>query len=450
MQYFPEPHQQIAIERMLESPYQLLALRMGAGKTAVSLTAINEMMFNRFEISRVLVIAPKRVAELVWHTEAAKWSHTQHLRVVRILGDQVQRIKALSTPGDVYVINRENFIWLVKLMQASKSGWPFDCVIVDENRGFKDRGSESWKHLKQIRQHIERLFILTGTPAPNSLLELWPQISILDSGERLGRRLTGYRERYFVPDKRNGPVVYTWRLKAGAEKLIYRAVEDVMLSVQSGVVLPARIDNVIEVEFDMARYRELERTFVSGSVIAPTPAILSGKLRQMANGAVYDDQRYPHWIHDAKLDALEEIVDQGEPVLCFTNYQHDQARILDRFPSAVVFDGEPSFKAWQKGEISLMLMHPDSGGHGVDGLQLGGHVAVWFSLPFSLDLYEQANARLHRPGQASEVTVHHIVARNTVDERIMQVLSMKGDAQQALLDAVLVDAVNEMKERVGV
>jgi SNF2 family DNA or RNA helicase len=450
MQYFPEPHQQVAIERMLESPYQLLALRMGAGKTGVSLTAINEMMFNRFEISRVLVIAPKRVAELVWHAEAAKWDHLKHLRVVKILGDQIQRIKALSTPGDVYVINRENFIWLVKLMQASKTGWTFDCVIVDENRGFKDRNSESWKHLKQIRQHIERLFILTGTPAPNTLLELWPQISILDNGERLGRRLTGYRERYFVPDKRNGPVVYTWRLKAGAEKIIYRAVEDVMLSVQSGVVLPARIDNVIEVEFDMARYRELERTFVTGNVIAPTAAILSGKLRQMANGAVYDDQKYPHWIHDAKLDALEEIVDQGEPVLCFTHYKHDQARILDRFPKAVVFDGEPSFKAWQKGEIGLMLMHPASGGHGVDGLQVGGHVAVWFALPDSLDLYEQANARLHRTGQASEVVVHHLVARNTVDERIMQVLAMKGDAQQALIDAVLVDAVNEMKERVGV
>lgn len=448
MEFLPRPSQQLAIDRMLNNDYQLVALRMGAGKTAVALTVINELLFNRFAVRRVLVVAPLRVAQLVWHSETAKWSHTRHLRVVKVLGDQVERIRALAAPGDVYVVNRENFIWLVKLMMASKGGWPFDCVIVDENKGFKDRNSESWKHLMKVRFQIDKLYLLTGTPAPNTLLELWPQVTMLDQGQRLGRRLTGYRERYFVPDKRNGNIVYTWRLKQGADKLIYRAVEDVMLSVETGVELPERIDNVVEVEFDMRRYVEMEQTFVSGAVSAANTAVLAGKLRQMANGAVYDDQRYPHWIHDAKLDALEEIVEQGEPVLCFTEFQHDQLRIRDRFPQAVVFDGEKSMAAWQAGRIKLMLMHPASGGHGVDGLQLGGHVVVWFALPYSLDAYEQATARIHRSGQDQNVIVHHLVAKRTVDEHIMRVLAMKGGAQQALLDAVLVEAVNELKARV--
>jgi SNF2 family DNA or RNA helicase len=448
MQFLPRASQQLAIDRMLSSDYQLLALRMGAGKTSVALTVINELLFNRFEVSRVLVVAPLRVAQLVWAQEAAKWSHTRHLRVVRVLGDQVERIRALAAPGDVYVVNRENFIWLVKLMMASKSGWPFDCVIVDENKGFKDRNSASWKHLMRVRGSIERLYLLTGTPAPNTLLELWPQVTMLDEGQRLGRRLTGYRERYFVPDKRNGNIVYTWRLKQGAEKLIYQAVEDVMLSVETGVELPERIDNVVDAVFDMKRYLEMEQTFVSGAVSAANTAVLAGKLRQMANGAVYDDQRYPHWIHDAKLDALEEIVDQGEPVLCFTEFQHDQLRIMDRFPQAVVFDGEKTMAAWQAGKIKLLLMHPQSGGHGVDGLQFGGNVVVWFALPWSLDAYEQATARIHRSGQDKNVIVHHIVAKNTIDEKIMRVLAMKGGAQQQLLDAVLVEAVRDLKERV--
>jgi len=448
MQFLPRASQQLAIDRMLSSDYQLLALRMGAGKTSVALTVINELLFNRFEVSRVLVVAPLRVAQLVWAQEAAKWSHTRHLRVVRVLGDQVERIRALAAPGDVYVVNRENFIWLVKLMMASKGGWPFDCVIVDENKGFKDRNSASWKHLMRVRGSIERLYLLTGTPAPNTLLELWPQVTMLDEGQRLGRRLTGYRERYFVPDKRNGSIVYTWRLKQGAEKLIYQAVEDVMLSVETGVELPERIDNVVDAVFDMKRYLEMEQTFVSGAVSAANTAVLAGKLRQMANGAVYDDQRYPHWIHDAKLDALEEIVDQGEPVLCFTEFQHDQLRIMDRFPQAVVFDGEKTMAAWQAGKIKLLLMHPQSGGHGVDGLQFGGNVVVWFALPWSLDAYEQATARIHRSGQDKNVIVHHIVAKNTIDEKIMRVLAMKGGAQQQLLDAVLVEAVRDLKERV--
>lgn len=433
MRYSPRPYQQRALERLLANDYQLLALRMGAGKTAIVLTAIEQWMHDRFQVRRTLVVAPKRVAELVWAQEAAKWDHLAGLRIVRVLGSAKERQEALAQPGDVYVINRENFAWLVEQCGAR---WPFDCVIVDENRGFKDRASQAWKALKKVRPQIRRLYILSGTPAPNSLLELWPQVSILDSGQRLGTGITKYRDRWFLPDKRNGLVVYSWRLKPGAEQEIHAAVQDVMFTVEGELQLPERIDNVVPISLDLDRYRDLERNLVSGNVTAINAAVLAGKLAQMANGAVYDDQGSVEHVHDAKLDALGEIVDQGEPVLCFITYRHDWARIEARFPQARQFDGEASLKAWQAGRIPLLVMHPASGGHGVDGLQLGGNVAVWFGLPFSLDLYEQANARLHRPGQTVGVVVHHLVAQQTIDERIMAVLADKGDLQQALLDAV--------------
>lgn len=435
MHFSPRPYQTAAINRMAESPYQLLALRMGAGKSVVALTAVQRML-RAGEITKVLVVAPLRVAELVWAQEAAKWLHLTGLRVQRVLGGVKARCAALAQDADVYVINRENFTWLAKLVEDSGQQWPFDCVIVDENRGFKDRASQAWKALKKVRPYIRRIYILTGTPAPNSLLELWPQISIMDRGQRLGTGITKYRDRWFLPDKRNGMVVYTWRLKPGAADEIYDAVRDVMFTVEGGVELPERIDNVVPVSFDMARYRDLEANLVSGNVTAVNAAVLAGKLQQLAQGAVYDDSGNVEHVHDAKLDALEEIVDQGEPVLCFITYRHDWARIKARFPQARQFDGEASLRDWQAGKVSLLVMHPASGGHGVDGLQLGGSVAVWFGLPFSLDLYEQANARLHRSGQRSNVVVHHLVAAGTVDERVMAVLANKGDMQQALLDAV--------------
>ena len=427
MEYLPRPAQVQTQERMLAKPYQLVALRMGAGKTAATLTVVKELGM------KTLVVAPKRVAELVWHTEGGKWDHLAEMRVQRVLGGPGQRTEALATPADVYVINRENFAWLVDQLLV----WPFKCVVIDENRGFKDRASKAWQALKSVRAEIERLYILTGTPDPNgNLLDLWAQISIMDRGQRLGTGITKYRDRWYLPDKRNGQTIYTWRLKSGARDEIQKAVQDVMVSIDSGITLPERIDNVVQVTFDRKRYDEMEATMVSGKVTAANVAVLAGKLGQMANGAVYDNVGFVHHIHDAKLDALEEIIDQGEPVLCFTAYVHDYDRIKARFPQAVKFDGEPSLRAWQAGQIKLLVMHPASGGHGVDGLQVGGNVAVWFGLPYSLDLYEQANARLHRPGQANSVVVHHIVAVGTIDERIVQVLQAKGDMQQALIDAV--------------
>jgi SNF2 family DNA or RNA helicase len=416
---------------MVDEAYQLIALRMGAGKTVATLTAIGQMGV------KALVVAPKRVAELVWHAEAGKWDHLSSLTVSKVLGPIPARLEALMVDADVYVINRENFSWLVDLVKESKQPWPFACVVIDENRGFKDRASKAWQALKSVRGQIQKLFILTGTPDPNGdLLDLWAQISIMDNGKRLGTGITKYRDQWYVPDKRNGQIIYSWKLRRGARQEIQEAVKDVMVSVDSGVEMPERIDNVVQVTFDMGRYREMEATMVSGKVAAVNSAVLAGKLGQMANGAVYDDDRVVHLIHDAKLDALEEIVDQGEPVLCFTAYVHDMDRIKARFPQAVQFDGEDLLARWQAGKIKLMLMHPASGGHGVDGLQVGGNVAVWFGLPFSLDLYEQANARLHRSGQKNEVVVHHLVSAGTIDERIMAVLASKGNMQQALIDAV--------------
>jgi SNF2 family DNA or RNA helicase len=416
---------------MVDEAYQLIALRMGAGKTVATLTAIGQMGV------KALVVAPKRVAELVWHAEAGKWDHLSSLTVSKVLGPIPARLEALTVDADVYVINRENFSWLVDLVKESRQPWPFACVVIDENRGFKDRASKAWQALKSVRGQIQKLFILTGTPDPNGdLLDLWAQISIMDNGKRLGTGITKYRDQWYVPDKRNGQIIYSWKLRRGARQEIQEAVKDVMVSVDSGVEMPERIDNVVQVTFDMGRYREMEATMVSGRVAAVNSAVLAGKLGQMANGAVYDDDRVVHLIHDAKLDALEEIVDQGEPVLCFTAYVHDMDRIKARFPQAVQFDGEDSLARWQAGKIKLMLMHPASGGHGVDGLQVGGNVAVWFGLPFSLDLYEQANARLHRSGQKNEVVVHHLVSAGTIDERIMSVLANKGNMQQALIDAV--------------
>ena len=432
MLYSARPAQVVTQARMLENPYQLVALRMGGGKTVATLTAINDL-----NLAKTLVVAPKRVAEMVWHREAAKWDHLAKMRVAKVLGTPNQRMRGLMQDADVYVINRENFVWLVKLVAESKQPWPFDCVVIDENIGFKDRSSKSWQALKSVRKAVERLYILTGTPDPNGdLLDLWPQISMLDGGKRLGTGITKYKDRWYLPDKRNGTTIYSWKLKPGARAEIQELVRDVMVSIDSDTQLPPRIDNVVPVPFNRKRYDEMEATQISGPVVAVNPAVLAGKLAQMANGAVYDDQRVVHPIHEGKLDALAEIVEQGEPVLCFISYVHDWDRIKERFPEAVKFTGDDVLDDWQAGNIKLMVMHPASGGHGVDGLQVGGNVAVWYGLPFSLDLYEQAVARLHRPGQKNHVVVHHLVAINTIDERIMQVLETKGDMQQALIDAV--------------
>jgi SNF2 family DNA or RNA helicase len=436
MRFLPRTYQREAMNRIEKYEYQLIALRMGAGKTVITLSVLRDSLRLKKSINKVLIVAPKRVAELVWHTEAQKWDHTADLKITRVLGSEKDRLAALLNPAEIYVINRENFSWLVDKELEQKGFWSFDCVVVDENWGFKNHKSKNWLHLKKIRQDIRRLYLLTGTPAPNSLLELWPQISIMDFGKRLGPRFGQFRDKWFTPDKRSGHIVYTWKPKLETPKWVYEQVQDVMFSVDHDLDLPDRLDNVVYVDIDRKRYDQMAEDMVSGELNAASAGILAGKLAQISNGACYDDDKRVHVIHDKKLEALAETVEQGEPVLCFTTFRHDQTRILERFPEACVFDGEESLGRWKRGEVALLLMHPASGGHGVDGLQLGGRVAVWFGLPFSLDLYEQANARLHRPGQTKGVVIHHLVGIGTIDERIIEALQNKSDMQQALLEAV--------------
>jgi SNF2 family DNA or RNA helicase len=436
MIFLPRPYQLEAMRRIEKFKYQLIALRMGSGKTVITLSVLRDVLRLRKSINRVLIVAPKRVAELVWHTEAQKWEHTKDLKITLVLGSEKERLAALLSSAEIYVINRENFSWLVDKELEQKGFWSFDCVVIDENWGFKNHKSKNWLQLKKIRRDIKRLYLLTGTPAPSSLLELWPQISILDSGKRLGLRFGQFREKWFVPDKRSGHIVYTWKPKLEAAQWIYTQAQDVMFSVDHDLALPERLDNIVPIDIDRHRYDQMAEEMVSGDLSAASAGILAGKLAQISNGACYDDAKRIHVIHDKKLEALSEILDQEEPVLCFTAFRHDQARILARFPQARVFDGEDTLNQWKAGKLPLLLMHPASGGHGVDGLQLGGSVAVWFGLPFSLDLYEQANARLHRPGQSKGVVIHHLVGLGTIDERIMEVLQNKSDMQQALLDAV--------------
>lgn len=433
-------YQKEAAKAMSEKEYLLLALKMGFGKTAVTLTAINDLLFDSFSISRVLIVAPLRVAEMVWDAEAQKWPDLKHLTFTKILGSKTYR-KSLLEPinkSEIFVINRENLSWLVDEVAASGQKWPYDCVVIDENRGFKDRASRAWKALKSVRKSIKHLYLLTGTPAPNSLLELWPQVSLLDGGQRLETGITKYKERYFDPDRRNGHIVYSWRLKPGAEEAIQRKVSDIIYTASQGVSLPPRVDNIVQIKLADSVYKKLKdfaRDKCTDTITAANAAVLAGKLAQMANGAVYDDEKNVEEIHTAKLEALEEILDQGDKVLCFVSFKHDIKRIQAKFKDSVLFDGEKSIKAW-KDKKQLLIMHPASGGHGVDGLQHIASTAVWFGVPFSLDLYEQANARLHRSGQKNPVAVHHLIAARTVDEDILKVLETKGDVQAALLTSI--------------
>ena len=409
----------------------------------ITLSAIVELMYDRFDVARVLVIAPKLVAETVWAEEAAKWDHTRHLRVSKVLGSAQERVAAFRRPADIYVINRENVPWLVERVGAK---WPFDMVVVDELSSFKSPKTKRFRALRRVRPMIKRIVGLTGTPAPNGLIDLWSQIYLLDQGERLGKTLTGYRDRFFKPGRRNGHIVYEWIPKPGAEERIYELLSDlcVSMSAEDWLELPERVDVEVPVVLDaeaMMKYKQLEKDLLlplEGDVVtADTAGVLTNKLLQLANGAVYDTARGVHEIHDAKLDALEELIEQaqGKPLLVFYAYQHDLERIKRRFPWAATMDEPGVIERWNRGEVPLLLAHPASAGHGLN-LQEGGNHIVWFGLTWSLELYEQANARLHRQGQTERVIVHHLVAKGTVDENVMGALARKEATQDALLEAV--------------
>lgn len=441
MQYRPHNYQQYASDFILEHPVCCLLLDMGLGKTVITLTALWELALDRFDIGKVLVIAPKRVAADTWPKELEKWEHLTGLSASLVIGSRKQREDALARPAFLYIINRENVSWLVENYR-----WDFDTLVIDELSSFKSNKAERFKALKKVRPKVQRVIGLTGTPAPNSLLDLWPQMYLLDMGKRLGRFITGYRERFFVPDKRNREIIYSYKLRAGAEEAIYSLISDICISMKAVDYLdmPERIDNRIEVQMS-AKEKKLYDDFCRDMVVqigdaeldAVTAGALSNKLLQMANGAVYGNDKKVCPIHSRKLDALEDLVEaaNGKPLLVAYWYKHDLSRIRERFPMARCINTSEDISDWNAGKIPLALIHPASAGHGLN-LQDGGCTIVWYGLTWSLELYQQLNARLWRQGQKHTVVIHHIITKGTHDEDVMKALENKDVRQASLIEAV--------------
>lgn len=401
----------------------------------------------------VLVIAPKRVAENTWTKECDKWEHLHHLRVSKVMGTEKQRAEALNTEADIYVINRENVCWLVDFLNPT---WPFPIVVIDELSSFKSNQAKRWKALKRVRGRIKRIIGLTGTPRPNGIEDLWPEIYLLDRGERLGRTLTQFRAKYLVPEKMNGHVVYSYREREGAAAEIYDKLSDICMSIRKEDVLhlPGQIYEDIDLlppTSLLKKYKQFEKEKVlecldgNGDIMAGTEAALTNKLLQFANGAIYDMDGNVHELHDIKLDALEEMVEAagGDPVLVLYAYKHDADRIRQRITCRAL-DKPEDIDDWNAGKIPVALAHPASIGHGLN-LQDGGHIIIWFGLTWSLELYMQANERLNRPGQKNVCRVYHLVLRGTHDERVLKALQNKEKGQAAAIEALKLEIVKEGK-----
>ena len=413
-------------------------------KTVTTLTAIDRILHDYMEDGPVLVIAPKRVAENTWSKEAQKWEHLRHLRVSRVMGTAKQRQAALAAAADIYVINRENVVWLVDTVGKR---WPFPIVVIDELSSFKSAQAKRWKALRRVRGRIRRIIGLTGTPRPNGLEDLWPEIYLLDQGERLGRTLGAFRARYLVPEKMNGHIVYSYRPRDGAEEEVYEKLADICMSIRKEDVLslPGQIYEDVVLEAPpavMKQYKKFERDKVmeclgsNGEIIAGSEAALTNKLLQFANGAIYDMEGNVHLLHDIKLDALEELTEAagGDPVLVLYAYQHDADRIRQRITCRAL-DKPEDIDAWNRGEIPVALAHPASIGHGLN-LQDGGHIIIWFGLTWSLELYQQANERLNRPGQKNVCRIYHLILKGTHDERVLKSLANKDEGQAAAIEAL--------------
>lgn len=441
MKYNPHNYQSFAAEFILEHPVCCLMLDMGLGKTVVTLSALWELALDYFDIGKVLVIAPKRVATDTWPRELSKWEHLTGLTASLVVGNRQQREDALNRPAFLYIINRENVSWLVE-----NHRWDFDTLVIDELSSFKSNRTERFKAMKKVRPLVHRVIGLTGTPAPNSLLDLWPEMYLLDMGQRLGRFITGYRERFFTPDKRNREIVYSYKPREGAEDAIYSLISDICISMKAVDYLdmPERIDNRIEVAMS-AKEKKIYDDFCRDMVVqigdeeldAVNAGVLSGKLLQMANGAVYGEDHRVLPIHGRKLDALEDLVEaaNGKPLLVAYWYKHDLARIRERFPEARCIDTSKDISDWNAGKVPLALIHPASAGHGLN-LQEGGCTIVWYGLTWSLELYQQLNARLWRQGQKHTVVIHHIITKGTHDEDVMRALENKDMRQSNLIAAV--------------
>lgn len=458
MKYIPHAYQAYCESRIIDTPALALWLEMGLGKTAIVLSAIHELKYNRFEIRRALVIAPKKVAEATWQSEAQKWDHLKHLRFSTVLGSTARRVRAINTPADVYVINRDNVCWLVDYY---RNAWPFDMVVLDEATSFKSQQAKRWKALKAIRPHIERIVELTGTPSPQSLLDLWPQIFLLDQGQRLGKSIGQFRERYFSPDKRSATTVFTYKPKDGTEQAIQSLIGDICISMRSEdyLDLPDLISDVVPVVLDTKAgraYKQLEKDALlqvdEETVNAGTAAVLTNKLLQLCDGAVYTDEHAVLEVHSCKLEAFLELIEglSGEHALVFYNFQHDRDRLqraLEKSGLRVrVYAGPADERDWNAGKIDILLAHPASCAYGLN-LQQGGRHIIWFGLNWSLELYQQANKRLHRQGQEKPVIIHHLVVQGAMDQDVMQALSEKTDTQSALMDALKTRIKKARKDR---
>lgn len=438
------PYQRYAVDFIERHRFCGLFLDMGLGKTVSTLTAVKRMIYS-FEVSKVLVIAPKRVAETTWTTEADKWEHLRCLKLSKVIGTEKERAEALGADADVYVINRENVCWLVRYLNGRMS---FDMLVIDELSSFKSHTAQRFKALKSVRYQFSRIIGLTGTPAPNGYMDLWAELYLLDGGERLGKYITRYREEYFHPLISVGAVVYRYGLNAMSDIVISKKISDICVSMKAGdyLQLPKRIDNIINVILTKDEKRQYDRfereeiLKINGETItAANAAAVTNKLLQYANGAVYDETKNVHTIHDAKIEALEELVEaaSGDPVLVFYSYRHDAARIMERLKKydPVMLEGEKDISDWNEGKTKVLITHPASAGHGLN-LQAGGHIIVWFGVTWSLELYQQANARLHRQGQTKPVMIYHLITKGTMDERVMKAIANKENGQNAMIDAV--------------
>lgn len=443
MKYTPHEYQQFCIDFLLSHPAAGLFLKPGMGKTSIALTAADRLLYDRFEVSKVLVIAPLRVAEDTWSRESEKWDHLRHLRISKVLGTARQRLAALARSADVYCINRENVEWLVKYYGMN---WPFDLVIVDELSNFRNPSARRFKALRKVRPLVKHLWGLTGTPRPRSLLDLWAQVYLLDRGERLGKTYTEYRNRYFTPGRQNGYVIYEWRPRSGAEEQVYSLISDICISLetQGNVQMPELLETVRPVPLSPAAralYESMERDAIlelgEEVIDAGSAAAVNGKLLQIAGGAVYDEGHAVHELHADKLDDLEDILEEanGEPVLVAYRYQHERDRIMARFPQAVQLKGSDTIAAWNRGEIPLLLGHPAGVGHGLN-LQDGGHIVVWYGPTYDLELDEQFNDRLYRQGQRFTTSIIYLVAEGTVEQDAMAALREKADGQNAMMAAI--------------
>lgn len=441
MKFIPHDYQQYAIDFIESHPTAAVLLDMGLGKTVITLTALNDLLFDRFEISRVLVIAPLRVAQNTWPQEIGKWEHLNHIRYSVAVGTEKDRFEALRKQASLYIINRENVPWLVE-----KTDFAYDAIVIDELSSFKNWSSKRFKALMKVRPLAKRIIGLTGTPSGNGLMDLFAEFKVLDMGQRLGRFITKYRQDYFVPDKRNGQVVFSYVPLPGAEERIYEKISDITISMKAAdhLRMPELIESEYIVRMDEAEKKmydsmceQLVLQMKGDEVTAANAGVLSGKLSQMSNGAVYTDDGATLHIHDRKLDALEDIIESmnDKPLLVAYWFRHDAERIEKRLP-CVRLDTDEAIARWNRGEIPVALIHPASAGHELN-LQSGGSSLVWFGITWSLEFYQQTVARLYRQGQNSNtVVVQHIIAEGTIDERILRALKQKDKTQAALIAAV--------------